>query len=1055
MINSRFYPPGLLPGIVERRRLFELLDRALEENRAVWIAAPPGAGKTTLIAAYTGHRRSSCLWYQLDAADADPATFFQYLAASADVVAPDCGSLLPRLTPEYTRGLPAFTRRFSEILFGSLPSRCLLVFDNCQELTAESPVYELLCRMAGSAGREQHFVFISRETPPPQLARLQVNRQLQMLGWEQIRFTPEECDAFLALDGGVDADVSARIIQTANGWIAGLILMKNSGGRLLREKSGCVDHQLIFDYFAVEIVSHMPDAVHGLLLNAAVFKLFTPEMLARLCSTDERSVAEVLSGLHARQFFIGRDRQDEPHYQLHPLFRHYLLAECVKRIGRAGFLELQRCAAAIALKDGQLDAAVELMLECEDWEQLAGLCLTNAQQLLQAGRHKNLLDWMEKLPAAMRENDPWLSLWHGCAQIPYNPNAALEKFGCAYRIFKSGGDVMGSYLAWSSAVEGLNYAWDNFNDAPFWLGEFEELRSVAPHLPAELEARVLPALVSLLIWVEFGIGRFPGLIERCYELLRQASDPTTEAALSGAILYFHSTVSASAEASDALVEKMHVKIVQGAALPVSKLGWFVHFIVHCTLSGKYQKGEEAMAQALRLVDESGARVLEAVLLCQVAALYIARKDLKSTDAMLRRVEEVVVKERRIERLLYHFIYSSRCLLADRSRATQALLEEGYKLAAATGATAPQVIQAGLLCHMHLCFNEPEQARSYYELLRSISAKAGNRGYTLQGLFLKSRFAKQANDSDGFRSALTEALQYARKNGIINALGHPFMIEDLYRDALRYGIERDYVVKIIRRLQLQPGDDEDFCPDWPWPIRIAVLGGFRVEVGGSELILSKKQKRVLELLMLLIVSHREALSKERIKNIIWPEADPAKAEQNFRSTLTRLRKFLSHDAVLWKDAAVSLNKKIIWADYWELESRLRRPHDGDTGIPAGETGGRIFELYRGRLLPGENHSWLLVGREQLHRKCCAVFLEYSRGLLEAGDSDGSLSVLNRALAVDHTVEAFYQLQMQALIRKGLYAEAVKSYQSCASVLSAQLKILPSAETKRIYESIPRS
>lgn len=1054
MLNSRFYPPSLLPGIVERRRLFGLLDSALSENRAVWVAGPPGAGKTTLIAGYAGYRHMPCLWYQLDAADADPATFFQYMAASAEVVAPDTGSLLPRLTPEYTRGLPAFTRRFSEILFERLPSSCLLVFDNCQELPADSPVYALFCQMLGDARRNQYFIFISREAPPPQMARLQVNRQLQTLGWDEIRFTPEECDEFLSMNGGTDCASLQEIKRAANGWIAGLILMKNAGVKVPSGENSYADHQLIFDYFAVEIVRHMPEDIYRLLVSASLFKLFTPGMLARLCNIEESRVAAAIAGLHARQFFVARDRRDAPHYQLHPLFRHYLLMECRKKNDSGDFLGLRRGAAALALEDGQLDAAAELMLECEDWEQLSGLCLANATQLLQAGRNKSLLDWMERLPEAMREANPWLGLWHGCAQIPFEPNRALEKFERAYRGFKAANDIMGRYMAWSFAVEGLNFSWDSFTGAPFWLGEFEELQSLAPRLPPQLESRVMPALLNLLIWTEGGIARFPGLIGRCYELLDEAHDPSTEAVLASAILYFHSCVSGSAEMAEALVAKMHSKIVRGAAIPASKLYWYVVCLAHCVRLGKYAEGEEAMEQGLRLLEDSGARVLESAFLCQMAVTYIARKDLKNTDALLKRIEEAMVRERRIEKVLYLFILAGRNLLANDVRAARTALEEGYNLAAVTAAAAPRTFHANLLCYIHLRLNEPGPARQYFDFMRATAAESGNRAYTFQVLFLKCWFAKQAGDTGELQRALVEALQYAQHNRIINVPSHTQLMEDLYRDALRYNIERDYVVEVIRQLQLRPGDEEDYYPDWPWLIRITTFDGLRIEMGGNELTVSKKQKRVLELLMLLIVSHREALSKERIKNVMWPEADPAKAEQNFRSTLTRLRRLLSQDAVLWKDAAVSLNKKIMWVDYWELESRLRRPHP-DGGRSPADSCDRILELYRGRLLPGETHSWLLVCREQLHKKCCAAFLETAKEHLDVGDSDAALAILSQALIVDPTVEAFYRLQMQAFIRKGLYAEAVKSYQSCASILSAQLKILPSAETKRIFESIPRT
>ena len=66
---------------VARERLFARLDRGHEQKSALCIVGPPGAGKTTLVATWLRHAGAPTLWLQLDAADADPATFMQSLDA--------------------------------------------------------------------------------------------------------------------------------------------------------------------------------------------------------------------------------------------------------------------------------------------------------------------------------------------------------------------------------------------------------------------------------------------------------------------------------------------------------------------------------------------------------------------------------------------------------------------------------------------------------------------------------------------------------------------------------------------------------------------------------------------------------------------------------------------------------------------------------------------------------------------------------------------------------------------------------------------------------------
>jgi len=67
-----------LPGLTRiflRTRLFKKLDDLLQFP-VVWIAAPGGAGKTTLVASYLRAKNITSLWYQIDQGDSDIASVF-------------------------------------------------------------------------------------------------------------------------------------------------------------------------------------------------------------------------------------------------------------------------------------------------------------------------------------------------------------------------------------------------------------------------------------------------------------------------------------------------------------------------------------------------------------------------------------------------------------------------------------------------------------------------------------------------------------------------------------------------------------------------------------------------------------------------------------------------------------------------------------------------------------------------------------------------------------------------------------------------------------------
>lgn len=81
-------------GILPRRRLFQLLDRA-RHHPILWVSGPPGSGKTSLVASYLDSRKLPCLWYQVDEGDSDIATFFYYMGLAGKKPPPERRNLFP------------------------------------------------------------------------------------------------------------------------------------------------------------------------------------------------------------------------------------------------------------------------------------------------------------------------------------------------------------------------------------------------------------------------------------------------------------------------------------------------------------------------------------------------------------------------------------------------------------------------------------------------------------------------------------------------------------------------------------------------------------------------------------------------------------------------------------------------------------------------------------------------------------------------------------------------------------------------------------------------
>ena len=177
-----------LTGVLPRKRLFNLLDR-MRKRPVIWVSGPPGCGKTTLVSSYLDARELPCLWYQVDAGDADPATFFYYLGLAAKRAAPQKRMPLPLLTREYLQGISTFTLRYFENLYSRLnpptppfkkggKGGFILVFDNYQEVPEGSPFHEVILNGLSRLPEGLNAILVSRRDPPPLLIRMRANERM-------------------------------------------------------------------------------------------------------------------------------------------------------------------------------------------------------------------------------------------------------------------------------------------------------------------------------------------------------------------------------------------------------------------------------------------------------------------------------------------------------------------------------------------------------------------------------------------------------------------------------------------------------------------------------------------------------------------------------------------------------------------------------------------------------------------------------------------------------------------------------------------------------------
>jgi LuxR family maltose regulon positive regulatory protein len=251
-----------------RERLFARIDKA-RTHPVIWVSAPPGAGKTTMVVSYLETHGVGGLWYQVDRDDSDPATFCYFLGLAERRIR-SRKRPLPLLTPEYLSDLAHYSRRLFRELFSRISLGQVLVLDNFQEVPDDSPFHELIEAGIQEVPDGINLIVISRVDPPQRYSRLVANQRIALLDWEAMKLTLEETQGIAALAtrrdsgalSGVERGAVIRMHEQSGGWCAGLVLLLEHArpGELIHGRIETDALHGIFDYFASQLFDRITAA---------------------------------------------------------------------------------------------------------------------------------------------------------------------------------------------------------------------------------------------------------------------------------------------------------------------------------------------------------------------------------------------------------------------------------------------------------------------------------------------------------------------------------------------------------------------------------------------------------------------------------------------------------------------------------------------------------------------------------------------------------------------------------------------------------------------------
>lgn len=1041
VIRHAITPPIFDARKLHRERLVDVLHGYVPKKLVV-IAAPPGYGKTTLLADFIAHTDLKVCWMRLTPPDRDLMRFAKVMQASLQR---KFRRLRGRPRVEELGDLPpeGLARTFLEVIEERIDEPFVLALDDVQIANTSQPVLRFLDALLEELPEHVTLMAAGREVLEVSLAKLMADGYLAGLGPHDLAVTPDELRDLVRLLRGEEPtqEVISRTLEHTQGWITGIVL---SG--LLSDEEGPAflpqSRPMVYEYLASVVLNRLPDDVRRFMLDASVL----PVMSGAACDhvLARKGSHLMLARLLREGLFVTATESSPRTYEFHPQFRQFLL-ESLRAADRARMQRLQRRAADYFAGEGSIDEAVDLYFESGQARKALRLIEQHASQTFHAGRFQTLERWQRQVESAGLKA-PLLLLHLAGAHYDRGATAQAEELlngletlltSRSPRWLRAAAHNLRGFLALQR------------NQPQVALTQAQAASGLlARRGPPEEVARSLRLIAS----AKRSLGEIKGSLAPAREAVRRLEEagevglsalPSALGTLAvtavavGDLMQAHQAAARAVE----LAEAQSSGVKQATAY--NNLAWLNHLRGECLLA------LETYQRAIYCARQAASRRLEAVvffgqgdvfndlgLVIQAAECY------GRGLALAAEMENLSLQE-------YGFVQTSVLHRRWRRRdIAYTWLRRAVLLREAEDVSITVRLQMAALEAQD---NPPNAIQSLESILSTPDLEAQHQ--VLAHLFMAQALFV-SGDVERAVDALSQALDIAGKSGMEQALAGELRFDPLLRDLARAHLAGHPVLPVVlaridtmEALARRYQEPEE--PETPG-IELRALGTASVRVSGREVGGLTPLTREL----LFFLADQGRVERDLILETFWPHLSTGRQVSNLHMALYVIRRVLSKESVICEGATYFLNPEMsITYDV----PRFERAAAVAEGVPPGDPR-RLFALteaisaYGGTFLPEFSSDWVLERRRALERRYLDLLAAHAQEALARDRSEEAVRTLRQALAIDPYRDDLNRQFLEALGRLGRRNEIVAHYQRYVRLLLEDLGLDPAEEVRRLYDRL---
>ncbi len=1057
--KTKIIVPHRRPELLSRPRLLESL-RALLDNKLILLSAPAGYGKTSLLIDLAHNSHMPVCWLSLDLLDRDPQRFMAYLIATLAERFPGVGEAsrlqLNRLK-SIEQDAESLLVTLTNELYDCVELDFLLIIEDYHLLDDVPVISTLLNRFLELVVENCHILLSSRTLPSLDDVTLMVAReQVAGISHDELAFIPREVQALYAQNyhQHLSDETAQEFVDQTSGWITGMVLSNMPD---MPRVSG-VD---TFAYLGKQVLDQQPAPIREFLLRTSLPDEFSADFCEITLGpfyAERQNWYEFLSLILEKNLFVLPLGSDGRWLRYHHLFREFLQTRLKEERPQEIKPILERMVKAYE-KAGEWEKAYFTCKQLNDFEALAGVVERAGASMLQSAL-VTLEGWINSLPPAIVRTRPGLiSLRGPILAVKGNLQESNDLLDKAVAIFRKNRDIAGLTLAlirrantlrvlgnYTASIQDIEEALHLAeSDTTFQSLYAEGLRLKGLNLYRLGDSR--QAVESL----EHSLSLYSALNET-------GSIPTVLMETGMVHLAVGDIDSARSSYQEALKLREIEKNFYSQAEILNNLAVLYHQL------GEYELASETFEEGLVCARKSRNQRAESLLLAGLGDLY---SEIEEFDPALQAYQQAEAIASELEgSFISNYLIIAKGMLA--------LLKEDWKSASQILNThrrrlklSQSAYERGLWSllegRFYLLNGEARKAIRLLQECKNFFIQDG-RDLEIQWsiIWLGAAF-DQAGQRNAARAELKELLPAGTNpdHALLVAfrpaaewfsdwqndveIGHQIMA--LLERSQRLSLKMPLIRRMVRRhsqLVQMPSAS----------IVIRAFGRGEVSVNGRVITVSDWRTKSVRDLFFYFLYKQEALTKEQIAEVLWPEVmDPQAIKKRFKDGIYWLRRAVGKNVIVFDEEYYRLNRALDYEyDVEAFESHLRRARKNKEIPERINWYQKAVDLVRGPYLAELDASWAASERERLGQIYVTALEELAHLYLDANQFERCLSTCQLALSQNPYNEVIYQFEMRVYAALGDRASIVRCYQACKSALEEGLGLPPSQELELLYQEL---